>query len=108
MDPLQAILAEMKAMRAAMSAVAKENADLREAQTQREGIGFADGIPANRRSHDPNTRISRDNAARSVTIATRPVVERPEDYDGVVDGGMVGNHTLRDVLGDDYETRQRV
>ncbi len=75
------------AVREAVAPFAEANAKLQEQVAQASQMSYADSIPAHLRRGDPNVDPSRMSVARSVTIATRPVRENPEQYANVVDPG---------------------
>ena len=75
------------AVQEAVKPFADANAKLQEQVIQSGQLGYADNIPQHLRRGDPNVDPSRMNIARSVTIATRPVRENPEQYANIVDPG---------------------
>lgn len=85
LSDFKALVAE--AVKEAVQPFAEANAKLQEQVAQASHMAYADGIPAHLRRGDPTVDPSRMQVARSVTIATRPVMENPEQYQNVVDPG---------------------
>lgn len=82
-----------------------DNAKLHEEIASVKNHNFADGVPAHLRgsAHDPAINTGRMSAARSVTIATRPVRENPEEYKNVVDPGTVVRNSLSNPIKEEGE-----
>ena len=89
MEPLDELLAEVRSQRTMLEDLVKENKALKEQLTEinnkKESAKYADGVPMEMRRSDPKVDPSKMQAARSVTIMTRPVAEQPKDYVNVVD-----------------------
>ncbi len=75
------------AVQEAVAPFAKANLELQEKIAQAGRLEYAENIPGHLQRRDPNFAPSRSDVARSVTIATRPVIENPEQYSNVVDPG---------------------
>lgn len=85
-----------EAVAEATAPLVAQNARLQEELQKVSATGYADGVPQHLRRHDPNVDPSRLSVARSVTLATRPVVENPDQYQNVVDpGGLSINNAMR-------------
>lgn len=82
---LQSLIAG--AIKEAMAPLVEKNAQLQEEVLKNNHLGYADGIPPEMQRTDSAVDPRRMSVARSVTIATRCVVENPEQYSNVVDPG---------------------
>lgn len=94
MDDLRAMMKEavQEAVAAATAPLLQKNEKLQAEVAQSSGMDYADGVPSHLRRGDVAVDPSRMSVARSVTLATRPVVENPEQYRNVVDAsGLVRN-----------------
>lgn len=88
---LRALLREE--VKAAVAPLLEQNQALQEQVTKSSAMDYAEGVPAHLRRGDPAVDPNRMSVARSVTIATRPVIENPEQYQNVVDPGTLVRNT---------------
>jgi hypothetical protein len=90
---MEEVLKAITEMQAQLSALAEENAKLRAEVSKSSGMDYAEGVPAHLRRGDPAVDPRRMSVARSVTVATRPVIENPEQYRNVVAPGGLSINT---------------
>ena len=77
----------------AVAPLIERNAQLQEEVAKAGHLEYATGIPLELQRTDVNVDPRRMSVARSVTIATRCVVENPDQYRNVVDpGGLSVNN----------------
>lgn len=94
MDDLRAMMKEavQEAVLAATAPLLHKNEQLQAEVAQSSGMTYAEGVPQHLRRGDPSVDPNRMSVARSVTLATRPVIENPDQYTHVVDAsGLVRN-----------------
>lgn len=85
-----------EAVQEATGALMEANQRLQEQVQKSSATDYAEGVPEHMRRADPAVDPSRMSVARSVTIATRPVQENPEQYANVVDpGGLYVNNAMK-------------
>lgn len=77
------------AIQEAVAPLVQRNQELQEEVTKAGHLDYADGIPLEFQRTDLNVDPRRMQVARSVTIATRCVIENPEQYRNVVDPGSL-------------------
>lgn len=80
--PVEDLIREMREEMARQSALVAKL--LAERESLQEAVVEAKSAPAIRHSSDPNLNFSRQSAARSATILTRPVQDDPSAFAGVV------------------------
>jgi hypothetical protein len=89
-DKISLTLADLKslvlgAVQEAVAPFAEANVKLQEKIAAVSKLEYAEGVPGRLQRHDTNFVPSRMDVAMSATIATRPVIENPEQYQHVVD-----------------------
>lgn len=87
LDDLRSVLTQ--ALAPIQLQVQSLKSEIEEVRKEAQNHQYASGVPESMRRRDPLVDGRHMEAARSVTIATRPVVEHPEDYSHVFDASSL-------------------